>query len=408
MITATADKPLFSFRFRPWQWLLTIAVVLLYTPLARVAGFYITVGLLALIPILIQAVRSFRFHMTSFAIIAGLLLLPIANFAVCMALEVEMLPSVKEFINSYALWTASLIIIYLGFNSTTAVNFQAAFKVNCFLVGLAVFQTILGRYFGNSFGFELVQPIVHTDVLEGYINVVDNPRGIATYYEPSMAGRIIATLAFMDMLQSRKILRNAVLALIGLWATSSFGMLIMVLAMGLVLVGRSVREFVIGFTLIIGALVVQQTFFANRTSGGSLQEGSTYRRVIAPRLVVSHVLYNYPAGVPVGSGEIVALKTGYVADTGESKVTNGVYEFIIYFGYVGIGVVLFSLIALSRFSLSDNRELALSMMYLLVSTAVSGSFFSLELSLLIFLFTIACRYAYIRRKRGELPEFSLR
>ncbi|MCB8835314.1 hypothetical protein LJD42_27600, partial [Escherichia coli] len=80
--------------------------------------------------------------------------------------------------------------------------------------------------------------------------------------------------------------------------------------------------------------------------------------------------------------ELLAERTGYAVETGESKITNGTYEFITYFGLLGILVlasVLFSSFTLVAYG---EREYAACILYIGMSTALSGSFLSIESSLL--------------------------
>ncbi|GAB7555801.1 hypothetical protein NRB_53230 [Novosphingobium sp. 11B] len=129
------------------------------------------------------------------------------------------------------------------------------------------------------------------------------------------------------------------------------------------------------------------------------REGSNYRRVIAPIKILEWQMLNYPLGIPIGGAAKLALKTGYYQETKESKVTNGIYEFIFYFGFIGVAALVFSIIAAAIYFLNGNRELSCAVIYIILSTGLSGSFLSIESTLITFYFVVACRVASQRPQR---------
>ena len=270
----------------------------------------------------------------------------------------------------------------------------------------ATLQWLGTSIFNTYIGYDIVQPLLGSDLFNSYLNIedIDKARAIGTYYEPSMCGRVIGTLCLIDVIRTKKVARNLLIVLIGLAATKSLGLIILVAVLGVVLLGRNVKELV---SLVLAGLVlfsIQGALVSQRlvTQAGD-QYSSTYRRIIAPIETLGFAAIHYPLGIPIGSAELLAERTGYAVETGESKITNGTYEFITYFGLLGILVlasVLFSSFTLVAYG---EREYAACILYIGMSTALSGSFLSIESSLLTYFFISSCISAReIRKTRNDV------
>ena len=73
----------------------------------------------------------------------------------------------------------------------------------------------------------------------------------------------------------------------------------------------------------------------------------------------------------------MADATGYAERTGEAKITNGIYEVLLYFGVLGVAALVAAVIGVAALVFSGRRETAAALLYLLLSTAISGSFLAI-------------------------------
>lgn len=393
--------------------LATVGIVLLFAHLASIRDYSVTVGALVIGPVmLLTALRPFRNDVRVIAIAAFFIAWPFLPALLAWLFNAELAPEIPNFMATGTLWAISVGVIAASVLSRQPVLAHGAFYVNIAILALSLAQAIGGRYLNNFTAYEIVQPIIKMDLFRSYLNVLLNPRAIGTYYEPSMCGRVMATLCFIDVLLNRKLLRSLLILGLGVFATKSLGMLALAAAMGAVLLGRSAKEIGILGLMLLSVVGLQQALFAERTSARSLEDGSNNARIIAPLSVIEYAVTNYPLGVPLGSNRDLAIVSGYVQQTGEPQVSNGTYQFLIGFGVMGFGLMALALFFTAKFWLESEREYALVLLYLSLSTATSGTPYSLESALLTYFLVGACITArsrrraaeYFQRRRTSVPE----
>jgi hypothetical protein len=143
-------------------------------------------------------------------------------------------------------------------------------------------------------------------------------------------------------------------------------------------------------------VIVFADFVLGRISGGEdISTDSTYIRMVIPLDALSVTLADYPFGVPIGANAAVVQNTiyGKYLNFAETKITNGLYELILYFGWPGILVVA-ALTALMLYSYAiGQRAVAVILANLLLATAVSSSYLSIESSLLLYVLVASLRSA---------------
>ncbi len=389
---------------RVLAWVPGVAVILLYTVLASIGRYHVTVGGLFCIVALLWSGRALKLPPTVTLVAIFLLVAPALIVLGCWLVDAELTPEITRFLQSYALWAVSVALIVVGFATRRPLLVRHAFWINVVVVAVAAAQSIGARVFGTYWAYELVQPLLRFDLFDSYLNLADmeNARAIGFYYEPSMCARVIGTLCFIDVLMTNRIWRNIALLALGVIFTLSVGLVVLSAALGLILLGRSMRELLgllVGAALI--ATVAAPVLSARVVAPGASTDSSAYRRTLAPLETVGFALAHYPVGLPSGSAEALAHTTGYDAETNEPEITNGLYEFLTYFGVVGPLLVILALFAVSTLLLRRERELAAGLLYLLISTALSGSYLSIESSLLIYFLLTAAALGRARRLSDE-------
>ena len=381
----------------PLRLLAAASVLGRYVRVGEVGSYAVTLGGVAAAAVLLASLREVRLPLAPLAIAAALLLWPLLLFLGASLAEAALLPTPDAFLQSYALWAASVALIGLAFLSTRPLQLPGSFALASMILLVAGAQWLVAGLAGSLAGFELVAPLLGIDLVHGYLRMEPGwgVRAIGLYYEPSMCGRVLGTLAFIDFLQHRRAMRAAGVLLAALLLTKSLGLLVLAAAIGTILLGRSRRGALALASLAVlvagmqGAAIEQRL----RNDAAVQAEASTYRRTVAPLAPVAETLAAYPAGVAIGAAELVAAASGYAERTGEAKITNGIYEFLLYFGVMGAAALAAALLGIAALMLAGRREAAAALLYLLLSTAISGSFLSVESSLLTYYFVAACRAA---------------
>lgn len=381
----------------PLRLLAAASVLGLYVRVGELGSYAVTVGGMAAAAVLLVSLREVRLSLAPLAIAAALLLWPLLLFLGASLAEATLLPTADVFLQSYALWAASVVLIGLAILSNRPLQPPAPFALASIILLVAGAQWLMAGLAGSLAGFELVAPLLGIDLVHGYLRMEPGwgVRAIGLYYEPSMCGRVLGTLAFIDFLQHRRAMRAAGVLLAALLLTKSLGLLVLAAAIGTILLGRSRRGVLALASLAVLVAGVQGAAIEQRLRNDAAvqAEASTYRRTVAPLAPLVETLAANPAGVAIGAAELVADATGYAERTGEAKITNGIYEVLLYFGVLGVAALAAALVRVAALVFSGRREAAAALLYLLLSTALSGSFLSIESSLLTYYFIVACRTA---------------
>lgn len=390
-------------------WIGTIAVLCLYFKVVTIGTYTVTVGSVLSIFLLIYSLRLMVLSPFVMGSLGFVVLWPVTVEAFSTLMGATLDPGVPEFLQSYGLWLVSMLVVTMSVVTRSPMILRNAFWLGVIILGVAAIQVLLAT-FGSAAGYTPVASAMGIDYYSSYARPVMNSsaRAWGLYYEPSMCGRVVMTLAFIDFLLTRKLLRNAIMLVVALVLTKSLGLAVVAFMLGSCLFSTSFRQVLI-FTLgsLVAAALVGSVLEARLSKGRANETTSTERRTILPARSVMWGFKNYPVGIPIGSMAQFASVTGYTAATGEAKITNGFYEAVSYFGLFAILIVLGAAAAALRFMLVGERELAIVILNLLTATAQSGSFLSIESSLLIYFFTVAALYSRRRRRlAGEVGAYT--
>lgn len=371
-----------------------VAILMLYFRLLQVGTYNVTVGAICVPTVILLSLRRITLPIGIVSFMAMLILWPLIVFSGATIMEAALTPDNSSFLLSYALWLVSMLTLMAALITRSPVRLARP-DVLCYIIlSVAAIQVVIAGAFGSLAGFEVFHRLLGVDIYRGYIRMQAgwDVRAIGLYYEPSMCGRVLGTLAFIDYLRNRKLLRAGAILLATVILTKTLGLVVLAAGIGMILLGRSVRElFVLG---VVGALVVavQGASIQSRVAGDALEssESSTYRRTVAPIDTMRFATTNYPFGIAIGANSLVSEASGYVMRTGEPQITNGTYEFVLYFGIVGWALLGSALAGILLLVLRGEREFAAALLYVVMSTALSGSFLSIESTLLTYFFITAC------------------
>lgn len=373
--------------------IVTLVVLLLYCPLFPITESYsLTVGGVAALIMVVAGIMSLRPPYRGMRFLVVALGLPLLIYGAHVLMHTPYAIDFDRFVQTYGLWTISSILIWLAFQNVTL---WSAWDVRPALVVMTVLGAIQffgARVAGTFWGFVLVQPVIGLDLFNSYLplQTAQTARAIATYYEPSMLARVSVTLATILLVRTNRLWLPMLFIAVNFVTTLSVGLVVLAAGTLAFYYGRFSRRTIQGLIALAILLVPIQSFLSERLVGD--QSESAYRRVVAPLLVLPTVLAQYPIGVPFGSNELVVERTLGKSGYGEQKITNGVFELLLYMGLFGIGAVIWLLGLLIRYVVAGQRRFALTLMFLLLSTAASSSFFSIESSLLLYLLIVQMRF----------------
>jgi hypothetical protein len=384
------------------QVLLCGVLIFLYTPIFKIGDYNATVGGMCAAAVVLFAVIINLRHLRYLLYLAICLFYPLLIYGLHLLLQTRYAISSDRFLLSYFLWASSTGVIWASFQ-------KRSFSIETFvlpaLIGLSVLGAVqaLGvKYFGVWFGYQLVRPIISFDIFRSYLNLqaLEGPRAIGTYYEPSMFGRVIATLVTMYLFEAKLgrkgLFLMAALLMLNIYTTKSFGLVVLGTLSFIAVINRQRRS---NFShrdsssslLVIGAGLVGGLFFGSFIFERILEMseagyGSSYMRVTLPLSVLYDTIIGYPFGVPIGASSAVVTYAALplYSISGESKITSGLYEIVLLFGVIGLAGILCVLGVGARYLWQRKSEKFLVAFYLVLSTAVSSSFLSIESSLLLY------------------------
>jgi hypothetical protein len=376
----------------------TFCVVLLYAKIGMIGEYIVTVGGLMVGPIVAANLYVNRDDLRSLQPLMIAVIAPICIYLMHVVVGSTYAIEPQRFILSFGLWAVSAVLIWCSFQKYTVVSTPNVLWSLVFLVVLGAIQYFGSQLFHTDIGYRIVAPILSIDLADTYVMNVQGSfdRAIATYYEPSMFGRVLVTLITILLVQTRSFIRPFGFFALGIVVAQSLGMFVLGAVNAFAFyVGNVRRTLLLALVLGIGVLA-GQTLFAGRVDvhEEDVANNSAYIRVVLPLEVIGEILTSYPLGVPIGANKLVVentLKKNY--DFQEDKINNGLYELIMYFGVVALGVIGFCIYRIVGAIRHNQQELALIIVYLLLSTAVSSNYLSIESSLLSYFFIAAMRSA---------------
>lgn len=382
----------------------SFATFFLYVILFPLKTYSVTIGSIFCALYVLYYAASIRKITISLYFGMFLLIYPIITYFISQSNAGPIVTSSEKFISSYALWAISIIIITLSFNQIRPLYPASSFSVALFILIIMSAQTLGKMFFGSTLAYEIVASLVGVDLSSSYLGIYkfDNVRAIGMYYEPSMCARVVGTLCIIDCIVNKKYIRNLIIFFCSAALTQSIGLIVMVAVIVPVLIVRSIKSTFL--VLVIGTVIsvlLMPLFYDRIANNSDLAGSSTHTRTVAPITTVDWVFNKSIMGIPIGGADELALVTGYARETGEKRITNGFYEFFTYFGITAIIVSFIFLFIITNNIIIGNRERAAALIYLCMSTALSGSFLSIESSLLTAFFVSAMLSAEYKRLKSS-------
>ena len=377
---------------------ISFTIFFLYAKLFALGRYWVTIGGLFVPVFVVKTLIANWGKFRYLPHLAFMCLYPIFVYLIHIGFGTIYAVSLDRFLLSYSLWAVSMIVIWCGFQPCSIVREFNPTKVLLVLLVLGAVQYIGLQYFGMTFGYDIVQPISINDFYSSYLHILtsDKVRAVGSYYEPSMFGRVIVTLAMMILAKDKRIIKFLAFSLVGFLLSTSFVIITFaVVAFGL-FVGSQKRRAAFMILFVVFTMALAWPVLQQRLSGSNrgIAGNSTMVRVVLPIYVLSKVLPAYPYGVPIGSNETVVKQTTWqFAIFEESKITNGFYEVVMYFGACILLPLAMIGWAVVRSARKKDLPMMLAFLYLAMATGASGSYLAIESSLLIALFTISMRRA---------------
>jgi putative colanic acid polymerase len=153
--------------------------------------------------------------------------------------------------------------------------------------------------------------------------------------------------------------------------------------------------------LIFGSvfLVLVSPYLIVRVNDVFIEGTSTYYRFVAPLQVLSDVLLYNPFGITFGMMEDTLLQYGMLNGETEGKsLDNGWYLLVFYFGWPGLALLISSLVGGLTAIFKGSRNMAIMIVFLILSPLFTGAVFSPEflfLQMLVLLsYRLKCKYEH--------------
>jgi hypothetical protein len=380
----------------------SFAIFFLYAKLFAIGQYWVTVGGLFVPFFITRTIIINRGKFRYFWPLVLLIAYPFVVYLLHVAFGTVYAVGFTRFSLSYGLWIVSLIVVWCGFQPNSILRDVDPTKLLLLLLTLGAVQYLGLKYLGKTIGYDVIQPISINDFYSGYTNILSGGeiRAVGSYYEPSMFGRVVATLIMILLVKYKSIVRFIVYTIAGFLVSGSFSIIALsVTSFGLFIAMQKRRLTTLLLFVTLTAALAWPVLQERLRTGPGGRWNSTTIRMVLPLYILSKVLPTYPYGVPIGSNEmVVAQTTGEILSFREPKITNGFYETIMYFG----AVILIPLAFIGRAVFQSVRKqdfsMVLAFLYLAMATASSSSYLSIESSLLVAFFTISMRHASSEEK----------
>lgn len=392
--------------------LVTIAIVFLYTTITMVGNFLLTVGTLMAFLFTALTVFASGGRPKYLPILAVSIFLPIVIYALHVYFDTLYAIDMSRFGLSFALWCVSMIVIWASFQDRVFISTDWIYPTLVGLTALGVIQYFGAVFFNIWWGYDLVAPLIGFDIFNSYLSLgyTEGIRAIGSYYEPSMFGRVVATLIAISLFQNGKLGPLLVILFINLLTTRSMGLLVLGALVPLIYGAASWRHLGIAAVGLVAGYLVFGDVVASRFAGsGSGATSSTEARLIIPLEAIRQILPSHPFGVPIGANTAVVQNTivGVYRGFTETKITNGLYEFVLYFGFLAIALIIWLALYTVMSALRGRKTNATIALFILLSTAASSSYLSIESSLLNYILIASLRLAADKKSRTDQLQASL-
>ena len=335
--------------------ILVATILLQHFQLTAIAGYPITIGLLAGLTLVIAAARS---KPTGVLLKTGILITAVSSV---VAISEGTYVVGQDFFRTLTLVLTTASIIALGFHAPRNQLLRAEavqrglLLALCAVVALSVLQTVTGMagsvQFFNVFG-------AHQYLYEyqPFLQFNPTPRAQGFFLEPSYNAFVIGTITILILASGRRRSRALLLCAAGMFVTQSATGLVL---MGILLIVSAATRGITRLMLSILGFGVMYwlvgTYVFGRIASVSTSGTSANYRIQAPLTVLSDVLQHHIIGLPLGS--IFKVMGTYNLANGTTRGTsldNGFYVIVFYFGWVGV-ILLLALMTLALRSAYDMR-----------------------------------------------------
>lgn len=370
--------------------LLIVSIVFMHFMLARIAGFPLTI-----IPFTMSI-----FVLTHFELVKNLrtlslfIILMIWPFIV-YGIYVNAGGSVDlfDFSKTFLLWIyAFLTLIFASFSRLNKTpDYSVAFFVALILITLfSLAQILLVEIADSTLLYNLFGSYSYMGQQNlGGSGLASWGRSPGLYLEPSFNAFVMFFLTSILLINNK--VNNAVLIFsIGICGvvltTSAVGLLAMLGLITSFVIAKVIADGVkpirilavilIFLILVWGLSIYHNSFLSDKIYEVFRAGTSGYWRLIAPQVILTKVLVQYPFGVPFGQVEnfIIPIGLNHAGNIG-SSLDNGLFVLPFYFGWLGVFVILG---LISKFLISvyqGDRNGVIFFWYLIVGLQFSGGVF---------------------------------
>jgi putative colanic acid polymerase len=385
--------------------LFALAAITLHLQFATIAGFPLTVG--AILGFLIL----FKLHVITLNHSASILATStVFAYAAVLFLTNNLNLDATSFLSSLALSVVAVFtLVSASRTSVETTNLtgiaDGARDALLAIAAISILQTLFGMAGSTAF-FNPWGTFQFLYEYQPYLQFNPVPRAQGFYLEPSYNAFVGGSLFVLSRFSRRhQLLSIVAVSAILLTARSATAIALAVtLAAVAIASSRAGRvPLIVAFSAI--ALLAGDELFARISSITEVGSSGNFR-VLAPLAVIGDILSSSPFGLPFGSISTVVSNYGLLNGTrAGTSLDNGLYVIVYYFGWCGIGIVLFLLYSAvrvhGRLVRSNSPIQSLTPLWLFGSLLFSGGIVSPEYVFLASMLLIACRTstASVREKQ---------
>lgn len=361
---------------------IVFSIVFMHFMLLQPAGFPLTITPFSLV---VFFVIAFKVRITKTTLFLGGAIV-FSPFVILI--EYSVLggnADIGEFAKTYILWVSATLILWLSVRGRIKIFFDytSAF-VFCVVIILAFssLQILVAKYlhstvFYNPFGeFNYLGP----SAIIKHVNE-NRVRAPAFYLEPSFCAFVlfflISSILLFRLEVRRVVYAGLLVGILGVWWVGSASGTIAFLILAVLFKASTIKSKslkLLAFALLVVVLVMVTLFILPSRLAEVNEEGTSgYWRLIAPTIILSKVLINFPLGVPFGQIEsfVTPLGLSHAGHVGTS-IDNGTYYFIFYFGWLGILFAFWLLIKITKSVYSSDSRGVVFWWYVFASLQFSG------------------------------------
>jgi putative colanic acid polymerase len=383
---------------------LIAAIVFIHFTPVSILGFPLTLAPFAILVFLLTHFKL-SIHRNVLYLFILLIFAPIIIYIVFIVLGGWSEP--LEFMTTYLLWIYAVFGMMLSlFSKPRIISDHSKDFITALLIVVlfSVAQVLFVKLFSSAL---LYQPFGDFSYMGGGGLISENlVRAPGLFLEPSFNAFIMFFLASVIVMKNPRIKGNIlilVLSGIGVLVTTSIiGVvsilgLIFFLSLNLIVKKNKVLFYVF-ILLSIAVLITLNDFLftLDRFNEINTEGTSGYWRLIAPLIITSEVLFQYPLGVPFGHMQDFIIPLGILhGGSVGSTLDNGMYVLLFYFGWLGVYFVLWMFYMFVKEIYHRNIRGMVFWWFVIFSLQFSGGIFLPEY--MFFLLLVIYQYRNVAR-----------